>query len=81
MNIDKNIWTPILKECGVAEHNYDKMIQYIENHTNSEINGMNVFNLNKFKETTLPQAIKALSKLDLDNITIVDAPQFNIEGK
>jgi len=47
MNIDKNFWIPILKECGIAEHNYDKMIQYIENHTNSEINGMNVFNLKK----------------------------------
>lgn len=75
--MDKNFWKPILKELGFPEEKYNILIEYIQRHTRYEINGsLNILeNKSPLEEmSTLPMALKVLSKLNLDKVHFIDTP-------
>jgi len=73
--MDRQLFIPLLKELGFPPEKYDMILNYIENHLRNEIqSSMTVADRMNDFVTTLPMALRALSKLDLDNVTIVDTP-------
>lgn len=75
--MDKNFWKPILKELNFPEEKYDILTKYIQRHTRYETNeSLNILeNKSPLEEmSTLPMALKVLSKLNLDKVHFIDAP-------
>lgn len=79
----KNIyWKIILNEMGFNEKHYNKLLSYIETHTNYENNIYLSTIKNPIGGTTLPLALKTLSKLDnFDNINFINTFSKKINNK
>lgn len=79
----KNIhWKIILDKMGFNEKSHDKLLSYIETHMNYENNIYLSTLKNPIGGTTLPLALKTLSKLDnLDNINFINTFSKKINNK
>lgn len=68
-------WIPILLNLNIEERHLEKLAIYAERHSKLETERLHNIS---FTETTLPYALKVLSKIeDLDKVTIDDNQQIN----
>jgi hypothetical protein len=76
--MDKDFFKPILMELNIPQNKYNDVLQYIETHITHEChNKISSDNEEKFS-TTLPLALKTISKLNLENVHFVKEPSFEI---
>jgi hypothetical protein len=68
-------WKPIIETLNVEERHVEKLATYAQQHSMLEIERLHNVS---FTETTLPYALKVLSKIEnLDKVIIIDTKQMN----
>ena len=72
--MDKKFWKPILDELGFPKEKYDVLFEYINRHMAYNVPNFLSNNQPLEEMSTLPMALKVLSKLNLDKVHFVDAP-------
>mgnify|MGYP000861547035 CR=1 FL=1 len=74
--INKELWLEIVSALNFDSKHHDKVLTYIKNHYFIEEELVLGGSL-PLTETTLPIALKVLSKLDLDKVDILTSPTEN----
>jgi len=72
--MDKKFWKPILDELDFPEEKYDVLFEYINRHMAYNVPNFLSDNQPLEEISTLPIALKVLSKLNLDKVHFVNAP-------